>query len=93
MLKGTFSSVGGLSANLSGVGGLSANLSTAFLNTNGEVKQYSTIHDLPNRGSSSTVYFVTSEDACYRWDDDFSKYFCVGRDYNEIEVIICGGSA
>ena len=83
MLKGTFSRVGGLSANLS----------TAFIHTGGEVKQYSTIHDLPNRGSSSTVYFVASEDACYRWDEEYSKYFCVGRDYNEIEVIICGGNA
>lgn len=83
MLRGTFSNNGSLSANLS----------TAFVSSGGNVSQYNTIYDLPNRGSSSTVYFVKEEEACYRWDEENSKYFCVGRDYNEIEIIICGGNA
>ena len=76
----------------SGNGSLSATLSTAFVQDGG-VMQCNTIHDLPNRGNTKTVYFIKSEDASYRWDEENSKYFCVGRDYNEIEVIICGGNA
>lgn len=83
MLKGT----------LGKVSGLSANLSTAFVEGKAKVLQFSSIYDLPNRGNSESLYMVGEENACYRWDEDNSKYFCVGRDYNEIEIIICGGNA
>lgn len=49
--------------------------------------------ELPNRGNVAIAYIVADENATYRWDEENSKYFCVGRDYNEIEVIICGGNA
>lgn len=55
-----------------------------------EVKKRS---ELPNRGESSTVYIVADENATYRWDEENSKYFCTGRDYEELEIIICGGNA
>ena len=90
----TLSSVGTLNANLnpsSSVGVLDARLSTAFIG--GEVKSYDSIFDFPNRGDADSLYISTKDNSCYRWDGENSKYFCVGRDYEEIEVIICGGSA
>lgn len=47
---------------------------------------------LPNRGSSDSVYFVKDENSTYRWDEDESKYYCVGRDYENIKII-SGGNA
>lgn len=54
--------------------------------------QVDTRYQLPNRGNSESVYFVKEENATYRWDEDNNKYFCVGRNYEEIEYI-CGGNA
>lgn len=48
--------------------------------------------NLPTVGAPDIVYLVEDENACYRWDNDNLKYFAVGRDYNEIEVIN-GGNA
>ena len=48
--------------------------------------------ELPPVGSADIVYIIEDENAIYRWDATNSKYFSVGRDYNEIEVIY-GGSA
>lgn len=53
------------------------------------VKSYG---ELPNVGSADIVYIIEDENAIYRWDATNLKYFSVGRDYNEIEVIY-GGSA
>lgn len=48
--------------------------------------------NLPNVGSEGGVYFVKNENATYRWDETARRYYCVGRDYQEIQVI-SGGSA
>lgn len=56
------------------------------------VTQVQTRYELPNRGKSGKVYFVKDENATYRWDEENLKYFCVGRDYREIEYIN-GGDA
>lgn len=53
------------------------------------VKSY---EELPDVRSADIVYIIEDENAIYRWDATNSKYFSVGRDYNEIEVIY-GGSA
>ena len=48
---------------------------------------------LPNVGSEGVVYFVKSENATYRWDDTDVRYYCVGRDHEEIKVINGGDAA
>ena len=92
----TLSSVGTLNASLnpsSSVGVLDARLSTAFVGSGGGAQSYDSIFDFPNRGKANTLYISRGDNSSYRWDEEDSKYFCVGRDYEEIEVIICGGSA
>jgi len=55
-------------------------------------KQVATLSELPSVGAVNGVYFVKSENATYRWDNDNLKYECVGRDYESIQVIN-GGNA
>lgn len=47
---------------------------------------------LPNLGKVNAVYFVIDENATYRWDNTQLKYYCVGRNYEEIKIIY-GGDA
>ena len=58
----------------------------------GGAKQVNTLSELPSVGAVNGVYFVKSENATYRWDNDNLKYECVGRDYDNI-TIINGGNA
>lgn len=58
----------------------------------GGAVQVEALANLPNVGSENTVYFVKNENATYRWDEAGLKYYCTGRDYQEIKVIN-GGNA
>lgn len=55
--------------------------------TQGKAVQAATRYELPTVGESDAVYFITEENATYRWDEVNLKYYCCGRDYSEIEVI------
>ncbi len=50
--------------------------------------------NLPSMGKENIVYIVEDENAMYRWAtiDDSTHWYCVGRDYMEIQKI-CGGDA
>lgn len=41
----------------------------------------------PAVGETNTIYIAKSENASYRWNDADLHYYCIGRDYNEIELI------
>lgn len=41
----------------------------------------------PTIGSESTIYIDTTQNKTYRWDDATLKYYIIGSDYNDIEVI------
>jgi hypothetical protein len=56
------------------------------------VQNYGYKRSLPAIGEENIVYRVTDENAEYRWDSATSQYYCVGRDYQEIQVIH-GGKA
>lgn len=48
--------------------------------------------EFPSVGKIKQIYIDTENNALYRWDDIATKYFCVGRDYNEIQIINGGGA-
>lgn len=73
--------------------GLDTRMSDLESSVGSATVEVSTRSELPNRGVSSTVYIVTGENATYRWDEENSKFYCIGRDYEELEIIICGGNA
>lgn len=56
------------------------------------VLQYQSIYNFPNIGDEHKIYIDISKNQAYRWDDDSIKYFCIGSDYNDIEVIDGGSS-
>lgn len=52
-----------------------------------------TIYSFPTIGRADKIYIATKTNETYRWDDDNTKYYCVGSDYHNIEVINCGGAS
>ena len=51
-----------------------------------------TIYSFPTVGNEAFIYIASKENRTYRWDNDNSKYYCIGSDYNEIKLINCGDS-
>lgn len=51
-----------------------------------------TIYSFPTVGNEAFIYIASKENRTYRWDNDNSKYYCIGSDYNEIKIINCGDS-
>ena len=47
---------------------------------------------LPNIGSKGIVYIVEDENAAYRWDLEGLRYYSIGRDYQEIQIIFVGNA-
>lgn len=56
------------------------------------VQNYGYKNSLPRVGEENVVYRVIDENAEYRWDKVSQQYYCVGRDYKEIQIIH-GGKA
>lgn len=57
-----------------------------------EKNTYSGISEFPSIGTVGEIYIDISANKTYRWDDEKLLYFCIGSDYNEIEIINGGGS-
>ena len=47
----------------------------------------------PSIGDKNILYLDIENNSCYRWDDSEMKYFCIGKNYDDIEVISGGSSA
>ena len=52
-----------------------------------KIVQKEIFSDLPVSGKEGVIYIVKSENKTYRWDDNNIKYYCIGSNYNDIEVI------
>lgn len=52
-----------------------------------------TIYSFPTIGDAYHIYIATKTNRTYRWDDDNTKYYCIGSDYDEINIINCGNSS
>lgn len=57
------------------------------------VKQYDTLALFPTIGNEKYIYIDRSTNKSYRWDDTNVKFYCVGNDYENIEVINGGSSS
>lgn len=51
------------------------------------VQEYDSFIDFPTVGMVGQLYIDEETNSCYRWDDNELKYFCVGTDYTQIEII------
>lgn len=55
-----------------------------------ERNSYAGIKNFPSVGKTGNVYIDTLTNKSYRWDDTDIKYYCIGSDYNDINLITCG---
>ncbi len=56
------------------------------------IVQMDSLVSFPLIGNENLIYIDKSENATYRWDNEGLKYYCIGRDYKQVEIIN-GGSA
>lgn len=94
MLTGKISASGALYGKVSGSGTLHGQVSAGgpVVGSGESVQQYATYLNFPKLGKLDVVYIDKGANAIYRWNDTDLKYYCVGRDYTEIDLI-SGGTA
>ena len=46
--------------------------------------------NFPSTGDESVIYIDKTANKTYRWDDNSLKYYVIGSDYNDIELIDAG---
>lgn len=46
-----------------------------------------TMNDLPKVGNVLCIYIDKETNRSYRWDDDDTKYYCIGSDWQDINMI------
>ncbi len=51
-----------------------------------------TIYSFPTVGDTYHIYIASKTNKTYRWDDENTKYYCIGSNYEEINLINCGDS-
>lgn len=52
----------------------------------------SSVSEFPSVGNEACVYVDKSQNRQYRWDDTVLKYYCIGSNWSDIQIIN-GGSA
>lgn len=52
-----------------------------------------TIYDFPSIGNENCIYIARTENKTYRWSEPDLLYYCIGSDYNNIEIINGGSSS
>ena len=52
-----------------------------------KIQSYSTFSEFPETGTENTLYMDLETNKTYRWDVRDLKYYLVGTDYNDIQVI------
>lgn len=62
------------------------------IDKNNNVVSYSSLAAFPTVGSENTIYIDQSQNDIYRWDDENIKYYRIGTDYENIEIINGGNS-
>lgn len=65
------------------------------LNLLGEFHSYVTYLEfpvVPNSGWENDIFLDTTNNKIYRWDTTDMKYFCIGSNYDDIEIINGGSS-
>ena len=49
--------------------------------------EFNNRYEFPSIGKPNIIYVAKDENKTYRFDEDSLTYYCIGSDYNEIEVI------
>ena len=49
--------------------------------------EFNNRYEFPSIGKPNMIYVAKDENKTYRFNEDSLTYYCIGSDYNEIEVI------
>lgn len=49
--------------------------------------EFNNRYEFPSIGKDNIIYVAKDENKIYRFNEDNLTYYCIGSDYNEIEVI------
>ena len=49
--------------------------------------EFNNRYEFPSIGKENMIYIAKDENRAYRFDEKSLTYYCIGSDYNEIEVI------
>ena len=55
-------------------------------------ESFGSIYEFPNIGKAGVSYVDTGENRIFRWDEEDTKYYCIGSDWTQINCIN-GGNA
>lgn len=57
-----------------------------------QVLQANTFLEFPNIGDARFLYVDKEKNKTYRWNSDDLKYYCIGSDYEAIQIVDGGGA-
>lgn len=89
VVNGKVSAVGKrVSGSISGSGDIVGNVEKAD-NIYVKETEFNNRYEFPSIGKPNMIYVATDEKASYIFDTTQNIYYCIGRDYNEIDSIKC----
>lgn len=62
-------------------------ITNMWLQAERQVKAFGSKAQFPKIGQENVIYIDNEENALYRWSDADLRYYCVGRNYEEIDII------
>ena len=87
VINGKVSAVGKrVSGSISGSGNIVGNVEKAD-NIYVKETEFNNRYEFPSIGKDNIIYVAKDENKTYRFNEDSLTYYCIGSDYNEIEVI------
>ena len=87
VVNGKVSAVGKrVSGSISGSGDIVGNVEKAD-NIYVKETEFNNRYEFTSIGKPNMIYVAKDENKTYRFNEDSLTYYCIGSDYNEIEVI------
>lgn len=87
VVNGSVSSVGKrISGNIGNNGTVNGDIQKAE-NIYVKETEFNNRYEFPSIGKPNIIYVAKDENKTYRFNEDSLTYYCIGSDYNEIEVI------
>lgn len=87
VVNGKVSAIGKcVSGSIGGSGDITGNVEKAD-NIYVKETEFNNRYEFPSIGKPNIIYVAKDENKTYRFDEESLTYYCIGSDYNEIEVI------
>ena len=85
-IRGRIGGLSGIGGKIGTSGGISGQIKVPEKVSEKEIV-FANHYEFPSIGDSECLYIAVDENATYRYDDEDRAYYCVGRDYKQIQAI------